>query len=268
MVKNFDISTLILYSLSDVRRTSHKTGVQTETVAPHCALVIRKSGRSTYKVGKREYLATADKVLFIAKGTPYSMTVEKSGECTVVEFDVTETQLARELEGGGISEYVTTGDKSIYKLTKSLAQYFGLRGPAYFSKCLSELYTLVTQISTVHAYNHSLAGKYGLIHASVKFIEANYARQDLYTPMLAELSGIGETYYRNIFLAVFDMPPARYIQLYRVGKAKELLLNSSSTVEEIAVAVGFANASYFCKVFKSLTDMTPSEFAHKCGSLG
>jgi AraC-like DNA-binding protein len=147
-------------------------------------------------------------------------------------------------------------------------QYFGLRGPAYFSKCFSELYNLITQISTVHAYNHSLAGKYGLIHASVKYIEANFARQDLYTPMLAEMSGIGETYYRNIFLAVFNMPPARYIQLYRVEKAKELLLNTGASVEEIAVAVGFANASYFCKVFKSLTDMTPSEFAHKCGSLG
>jgi YesN/AraC family two-component response regulator len=53
-----------------------------------------------------------------------------------------------------------------------------------------------------------------------------------------------------------------------VEKAKELLLNTGANVEEIAVAVGFANASYFCKVFKSLTDMTPSEFAHKCGSLG
>lgn len=268
MIKNFDIANLILESLCDVRKTNHKTGVQTETVAPHCALIIRKSGRSVYRSDRHSYAATPDAVLFIAKGTPYSMTVEKSGECTIVEFDVADAQLARELAGGGICEYVSTGDKGIHKLTRSLSQYFGLRGPAYFSKCLSELYSLITQISTVHAYNHSLAGKYGLIHASVKFIESNYARQDLYTPMLAEMSGIGETYYRNIFLAVFDMPPAKYIQLYRVGKAKELLLNSSANVEEIALAVGFANASYFCKVFKSLTDMTPSEFAHKCGSLG
>ena len=102
----------------------------------------------------------------------------------------------------------------------------------------------------------------------VKFIEANYARQDLYTPMLADLSEMGETYYRSIFQAVFNMPPARYIQLYRVGKAKELLLNSNQSIEEIAVAVGFANASYFCKVFKNLTGKTPSEFAQKCKTLG
>lgn len=268
MIKNFDIANLAVTSICDVRRANHPTELKAEATAPHCALVIRKSGKSVYKSGRHSYTASADKVLFIAKGTPYSMTVEKAGECTVVEFDIADTQLARELENGGICEYVTTGDKSIYKLAKSLLQYFGLRGPAYFSKCVSELYSLITQISTVHAYNHSLAGKYGLIHASVKFIEANYARQDLYTPMLADLSGIGETYYRNIFQAVFDMPPARYIQLYRVGKAKELLLNSTLSIEEIAVAVGFANSSYFCKVFKSLTDMTPSEFARKCGSIG
>ena len=267
-MKNFDISNLILYSLSDVRRVNHAADTEVSATASHCALIIRKSGESVYKFNKHSYVADADTLVFIAKGTPYSMSVEKSGECIVVEFDITNEQLEREFGSGAICEYITAGDKSIIKLAKSLLQYFGLRGPAYNSKCLSELYSLITQISTVHAFNHSLTGKYGLIHASVKFIEANYARQDLYTPMLAKLSNIGETYYRSIFLSVFNMPPARYIQLYRVGKAKELLLNSTKSIEEIAVAVGFANASYFCKVFKNLTDMTPSEFAHKCKTLG
>jgi AraC-like DNA-binding protein len=269
MIKNFDIANLAVASISDVRRVNHQADSKAQTIASHCALIIRKGGKSVYKFEKHSYTASSDKVLFIAKGTPYTLSVEKAGECTVVEFDVTdEALIACGLGNGGICEFVTTGDKTIYKLAKSLLQYFGLRGPAYFSKCMSELYSLVTQISTVHAYNHSLAGKYGLIHSSVKFIESNYAQQDLYTTMLADLSGIGETYYRNIFQAVFGMPPARYIQLYRVGKAKELLLNSELSIEEIAVAVGFANSSYFCKVFKSITDMTPSEFARKCSSIG
>ena len=267
-MKNFDISNLALTSITDVRRVNHDKETEVSAAAAHCVLIIRKSGSSVYKHGKQSYVADADNILFIAKGTEYTMSVEKSGECTVVEFDVLDSQLAEEFASGAICRYVTAGDKSCLKQAKSLMQFFSLRGPAYSSKCLSELYSLITQISTIHAYNHSLAGKYGLIHASVKFIEANYARQDLYTPMLAELSGIGETYYRSIFLAVFNMPPAKYIQLYRVGKAKELLLNSDNNIEEIAIAVGFANASYFCKVFKSLTDMTPSEFAQRCKTLG
>ena len=86
--------------------------------------------------------------------------------------------------------------------------------------------------------------------------------------MLAQMSGIGETYYRNIFLSVFSMPPAKYIQLYRVEKAKERLVNSSDSIEQIAVAVGFANASYFCKVFKSTVGLTPSEFVEKSKAIG
>lgn len=268
MSKKFDISSLIFTSLNDVRKVNLPIGSKYSSTAAHSALVIRKNGRSVYTVGSKKYIADADSVLFIAKGTEYRLNVEEDGDCTVIEFDISYIQAEELFPKGAICEYMTLGDKSILKIAKNLCQFYGLRGPAYYSKCFSELYSLITQISTIHAFNHSLAGKYGLIHNSVKFIEANYFRQDLYTPMLAELSGMGETYYRSIFLAVFNMPPAHYIQLYRVGKAKELLLNSSATMEEIAVAVGFANASYFCKVFKSLTGLTPSEFAQNSRSIG
>jgi AraC-like DNA-binding protein len=158
------------------------------------------------------------------------------------------------------------GDMSV--TVNNLFHYWNLHGPAYASKCLSELYNLLTEISTNESYADSLAGKYGLIHKSVKYIEKNYRKQDLYTPMLAEMSGIGETYYRNIFQAVFSVPPTRYIQQFRVEKAKRMLVDSEGSVEEIALAVGFANSSYFCKVFKSITGLTPSEFAEKGRWLG
>ena len=268
MSKKFDISDLIVTSLGDVRKVNLPSGSEYTSEASYCTLIIRKSGSATYKFGSKSYSSSVDSVIFIAKKSEYHLLVEEGGECIVIEFDVTKEQLEELFPAGAISEYMTLGDKTIFKITKTLRQFYGLRGPAYYSKCFSELYSLMTQISTTHAFNYSLAGKYGIIHNSVKFIEANYFRQDLYTPMLAELSGIGETYYRNIFLAVFNMPPAHYIQLYRVGKAKELLLNSDATIEEIAVAVGFANASYFCKVFKNLTNTTPSEFAQNCRSIG
>ena len=267
-MKNFDISNLILSSLQDVRRVNLATGTAAGRSAASCAIIIKKSGSSIYSYNKKSFVADANNIIFIAKGTEYTFSVEKHGEATVIEFDIDSEQLHNEFPNGAIYQYSTIGDKSILKLAKNLFQYYALRGPAYYSKCFSELYSLTTQISTVHSYNRSLVGKYGLIHESVKFIQENYARQDLYTPMLAEFSGIGETYYRNMFQSVFDMPPAHYIQLYRVGKAKELLLTGSYSIEEIAVAVGFANASYFCKVFKNITHITPSEFAQMCKALG
>ena len=190
------------------------------------------------------------------------MYVYKPGDCVIIEFDVFNGADAQ------VCEFLTENDKEIAATVKSLLHYWKLKGPAYHSKCLSELYTLITQLSTVHSYSYSLAGKYGMIHRSVKYIEANYRREDLYTPDLAAMSDMGETYYRSIFLSVFSVPPAKYIQNYRVEKAKELLVNSSGSIEDIATAVGFANSSYFCKVFKSTTGLTPSEFATKSRKLG
>ena len=191
------------------------------------------------------------------------MKVMQEGACTVIEFDVADgaTPLCA-------CELYTDGEGEMLATAKNLLLYWKLQGPAYRAKCMSELYSLLTQISTLAAEANSLVGKYGLIHKSVKYIERNYRREDLYTPMLAKMSGIGETYYRSIFLAVFHMPPARYIQKYRVDKAKELLVATNDSMEQIARATGFAGASYFCKVFKSVTGMTPSEFTEKSRRLG
>lgn len=261
-MKKFDISALIISKIKDVYSVKLEEETSAASSLSSCALIIKRQGRSVYRVGGKSYVADSNNIVFIPAKTQYSLDVEECGDCTVIEFDIQNEKIPP------ICNYFIDNGSDIIKTAKNIEHYWKLQGPAYHSKCLSEMYSLITQISTIDAYTYSLVGKYHLIHRSVKFIESNYARQDLYTPMLAEMSGIGETYYRSIFISVFNMPPARYIQLYRVEKAKELLLNSSGLVEDIAVAVGFANSSYFCKVFKNTTGLTPSEFVEKGRCLG
>lgn len=262
-MKKFDISNLIISRITDI----YSYTLEEETVATattdHSVLIIKHGGRSAYTVGGKEYVADENHVLFFPVGTSYSMYLDREGECTVIEFDVVDNG-----ELPTCSSFLTDGDETIAETVKNIIHYWDLRGPAYHSKCLSEIYSLLTQISTIQAYAYTLASKYRLIHRSVKFIERNYHRQDLYTATLADMSDIGETYYRNIFQSVFGVPPTRYIQQYRVDKAKELLVSGSGTVDQIAVAVGFANASYFCKVFKTITGLTPMDFAEKARRIG
>ena len=260
-MKKFDISNIIISKICDVYSYTLPEDTESESVAAHSAIIIKRRGKSEYTVGVKKYVADKDNILFIPAGTKYSLYVYKAGDCAIIEFD-------GECEGAEVCEFFTGEDKEVSATLKSLLQYWKLKGPAYRSKCLSELYALVTLLSSVNSYTYSLAGKYQMIHRSVKYIEANYRKEDLYTPDLAKMSGMGETYYRSIFLSVFNVAPAKYIQNYRIEKAKELLVNSSGSIEEIATAVGFANSSYFCKVFKSTIGMTPSEFAAKSQTLG
>lgn len=262
-MKKFDVSTLVISKITDIYSFTLEEETKAHSKTEHSVLIIKKQGKSIYTHGSKKYIADEDRILFLPADTEYDMFVEEEGSCTVIEFDATS-------ESGVASpcEYNTGGDREVLETAKTILQYWNLKGPAYHSKCLSEIYALITQISTIDSYTYSLAGKYGMIHRSVKFIESHYDRLDLYTPDLAAMSGMGETYYRSIFLSVFGLPPARYIQNYRVNKAKELLVNSEGSIEDIAVAVGFANSSYFCKVFKQTTGVTPSEFAEKGRRLG
>ena len=48
----------------------------------------------------------------------------------------------------------------------------------------------------------------------------------------------------------------------------DLIKEGKLNLTEIAIQCGFNSSSYFCKVFKSLTGYTPSEFAAKGRKLG
>ena len=49
----------------------------------------------------------------------------------------------------------------------------------------------------------------------------------------------------------------------RISHAKSLLRFSDSSIEEIALLCGFADAGYFIKVFKKAENMTPLEYRRK-----
>ena len=262
-MKKFDLSKIAIKEIKDVYSYTIPEDACGSAKITSSALIIKRSGRTIYNVGGKNFTADSNNILFIPAGVQYSMEVEESGNCVVIEFDICD-----ESKDICTSEYFFNNSRDILGTAKNILHYWTLKGPAFEAKCLSELYSIITQIATIDSYENTLAGKYRIIHKSVKYIESNYSDSDLYTPQLAEMSGIGETYYRNIFIAVFNMPPAKYIQTYRIDKAKELLVSTTLSLEEIATKVGFANSSYLCKVFKSTTGMTPLAFAQKARHIG
>ena len=46
----------------------------------------------------------------------------------------------------------------------------------------------------------------------------------------------------------------------RIEESRRLLLNTDYSLADIAVAVGFTDQSYFCKVFRNLVGLSPGRF--------
>jgi len=60
----------------------------------------------------------------------------------------------------------------------------------------------------------------------------------------------------------YDMTPIEALNSIRIDKAKQLLTHTPMNNIEIATSVGFASATYFNRIFKKQTGMTPKEYQH------
>lgn len=71
------------------------------------------------------------------------------------------------------------------------------------------------------------------------------------------------SYLSSCFSAYMKEGFSDYLNRIRIEKAEELLCRDSASISEISAMVGYSDHSYFCKVFKKYTGMSPSEYRKK-----
>lgn len=97
------------------------------------------------------------------------------------------------------------------------------------------------------------------IRSAIQYIAAGFTRS-LTLDEVARYVGLSPNYFSTLFHETTGVSFSRYLNRVRVEESKRLLLSSDYTLAEIAVAVGFPDQSYFSKVFKKETDLTPGMF--------
>jgi len=72
--------------------------------------------------------------------------------------------------------------------------------------------------------------------------------------------GLSASYFSALFHQVVGVSFREHLCRIRVEESKQLLSSTDYSLTDIALAVGFADQSYFCKVFKRIVGMTPGKF--------
>jgi AraC-like DNA-binding protein len=62
------------------------------------------------------------------------------------------------------------------------------------------------------------------------------------------------------FRKELGVTPIAYLHRYRVNQAKQLLIDTSKSITEIALEVGFSDSSYFGRIFRRETGVSPQGF--------
>jgi AraC-like DNA-binding protein/ligand-binding sensor protein len=104
----------------------------------------------------------------------------------------------------------------------------------------------------------------GVRHASAlrkaeRFIWENYTRK-ISLREIADASGLSAPYFSSVFKEEMGENLSNYLNRLRVEKAATMLIESDLSLTEIAGACGFEDQSWFSKIFKSYTGVSPGKF--------
>lgn len=97
------------------------------------------------------------------------------------------------------------------------------------------------------------------INKVINYIKKNYSKQITLADM-AEFVYVHPTYLSKLFKKETGKNISDFIILYRIEKAKELLLESEDKIYMIAEKTGFKDSKYFNSVFKAKVGITPKRF--------
>lgn len=97
-----------------------------------------------------------------------------------------------------------------------------------------------------------------VIETILRYVDEHYC-EEITRNDLTDLVYISSDYCSRIFKKETGRSLAQYVQEKRIEKAKKLL-ESDLSVKNVALQVGYSNFSYFSKIFKDMTGVTPMEF--------
>ncbi len=97
------------------------------------------------------------------------------------------------------------------------------------------------------------------IEHAIQYINHSLAK----SPGNREISSVirmSENNFIRVFKKEMKVSPQQYLQMRRIEWGRNLLLNSSLSIEEIADSAGFADRYHFSKAFKQITRSSPAAY--------
>lgn len=160
-----------------------------------------------------------------------------------------------------------------------------LRSTAAFARALRALAALyqgqgMLPPDAMAAFCEYLEGGPGVLPMILRFEEDIAARAKPYRPeirkviayalehldgqltlgRMAKLIYMHPQYLSNLFRKETGASISEFLSMLRVERACQLLAHSALSVQQVAVACGFSDAAYFCRLFKRRTGKTPSQW--------
>ncbi len=254
MFINYDSDITITKIDSTIRLRNSPVGTTTvRNNRERWAVVLKTSGKTYYTVHEKEILSDKLHPVILPKGCSYSWKCVEPGECIIIEFDAIQ-------EYRNILPFEITNDSFLINSFAKIEKKFNLQSMNFKMECINLLYgVLLFLLKTVNK-KYIPNGKKDILQPAIDYIANNYYDSTITNDRLAAACGISTIYFRKIFERVYEISPIKYLNNFRMEKAKSMLLSDIESITLVAQNVGYNSIYHFSKMFKIHTGMSPSEY--------
>ncbi|NOU79107.1 helix-turn-helix domain-containing protein [Paenibacillus sp. LMG 31459] len=118
---------------------------------------------------------------------------------------------------------------------------------------LTDVFRTYVSVSETKSYR-------AMVNEMKNYIEENFTNPDLSLKHLSDRFQVSGKYASYLFKTEFKMKFVDFLTDLRMKKAEQLLLETESSLQDIALQVGYANAITFGRVFKRIAGITPGDY--------
>lgn len=112
-------------------------------------------------------------------------------------------------------------------------------------------------------YTHLLTQQYGKeIVNAIRYMYLNY-QNVISLGELSQLLAMNPSYFSKYFKKKTGINYVTFLNNIRIEKAKEYLKYTDYSIVQIALEVGFANETYFSRLFKNIEHLSPAAYREK-----
>ncbi|WP_105614748.1 AraC family transcriptional regulator [Vallitalea okinawensis] len=223
-------------------------------------------GNGIYKVDNQTYQLHENQGFLI---TPNTLTEYKASEANPWEYNwvaFNGTKAKEFLDDVGLNQenpvFTYDKDMQLHDCMNALYDSFNnYRSNSYHNKSL--LYQFFYLLSAGKKHNpeekNSKAYQQDYIEQSIQYIHQNFSRK-LTIDEVAQYVGISRKYLYQLFSTHLNISPQKYLIVYRLNHACNLLEKTSLTITEVADSVGYSDGYLFSRMFKKYMNLSPSNW--------
>lgn len=150
--------------------------------------------------------------------------------------------------------------KQAYEQLNGMPYGYELRVRSY----LAELVLAINSMSELHSPDTDgiTDPKIGMVRKMTDFIKFSF-QTDIKVSDISDSAAVSVRECQRLFAELLDTTPTKYLMKVRIDYAKKLLRETTLSMLQICERCGYSDQSYFTKLFREVTGVSPSAYRDK-----